>query len=139
MGSFSSSSSLSSSSRGLKAYLTETHSVTLTLRRLKRRNPPPTTPPHLWLLADGRHRNMMTSRMVENRKRQKASSIHSSLQSCVRVQTNGENTIHQTEQNQHLRPPKDRFSRSNSLLQSPQSLFKSLLLFVKTDQQFRNK
>lgn len=40
------------------------------------------TVPHLWLLADGRHRNMMTNKMMENRKRQKASSIHSSLQSC---------------------------------------------------------
>lgn len=37
---------------------------------------------YLWLLADGRHRNMMTNRMMENKKPQKASSIHSSLQSC---------------------------------------------------------
>ncbi len=36
---------------------------------------------YLWLLADGLHKNMMTSRILENRKRQKASSIHSSLQS----------------------------------------------------------
>lgn len=38
---------------------------------------------YLWLLADGRHRNMMTNRMMEKRKPQKASSIHSSLQSCT--------------------------------------------------------
>ena len=37
--------------------------------------------PDLWLLADGRHRNMITIRIIENRKRQKASSIHSSPQS----------------------------------------------------------
>jgi len=45
---------------------------------------------YLWLLADGRHRNMITNKMVENKKRQKASSIHSSLQSCRhRVKTRG--------------------------------------------------
>lgn len=80
MGSFSSS-SLSSSSRGLKAYLRETQSFTLLLQKLESRTNP-TAPPYLWLLADGRHRNMMTNRMVENKKRQNASSIHSSLQSC---------------------------------------------------------
>lgn len=39
---------------------------------------------YLWLLADGLQRNMMTSKIVEKRKRQNASSIHISLQSCRR-------------------------------------------------------
>lgn len=36
----------------------------------------------LWLLAEGRSSTMITSRMVENRRRQKASSTHKSLQPC---------------------------------------------------------
>jgi len=36
---------------------------------------------YLWLFAEGLHKKIMTSRILENRKRQKASSIHSSLQS----------------------------------------------------------
>lgn len=90
MGSFSSS-SLSSSNRGLKAYLTErqtgfTSQFKKTKKSKKTKQPTPTSPPppYLWLLADGRHRNMMTNRMMENKKRQNASSIHSSLQSCRR-------------------------------------------------------
>ncbi len=46
----------------------------------------PRQPLYLWLLADGRHRNMMTNRMMENKKRQNASSIHSSLQSFRHTQ-----------------------------------------------------
>lgn len=36
---------------------------------------------YLWLLAEGLHRTMMTHRMTENKRCQKASSTHSSLQS----------------------------------------------------------
>lgn len=36
----------------------------------------------LWLLAEGRSSTMMTSRMVEKSRRQKASSTHRSLQPC---------------------------------------------------------
>lgn len=36
----------------------------------------------LWLLAEGRSSTIMTSRMVENRRRQKASSTHRFLQPC---------------------------------------------------------
>lgn len=36
----------------------------------------------LWLLAEGRSSTMITSRMVENRRRQKASSTHKSLHPC---------------------------------------------------------
>lgn len=65
--------------------------VSVTKRQtVKENNPDMTSPPHLpylWLLADGRHRNMMTNRMMENKKRQNASSIHSSLQSCRRTDT----------------------------------------------------
>lgn len=36
----------------------------------------------LWLLAEGRSSTMITSRMVENSRRQKASSTHRSLHPC---------------------------------------------------------
>lgn len=36
---------------------------------------------HLWLLADGRHKNIMTRRTTENKNLQKASSTQSSTQS----------------------------------------------------------
>lgn len=45
--------------------------------------------PYLWLMADGRHRNMMAKRTMENRKRQKASLIHSSFQSCRQMFSEG--------------------------------------------------
>lgn len=41
---------------------------------------------YLWLLADGLHKNMMTSRMMENKNLQKASSTHSSIQSFAQKQ-----------------------------------------------------
>lgn len=41
----------------------------------------------LWLFADGLHKNMMTSRMIENKNLQKASSTHSSIQSFTHKQT----------------------------------------------------
>lgn len=39
-------------------------------------------PADLWLLAEGRSSTMITSRMVENSRRQKASSTHKSLHPC---------------------------------------------------------
>lgn len=111
MGSFSSS-SLSSSNRGLKAYLTErqtgfTSQFKKTKKSKKTKQPTPTSPPpYLWLLADGRHRNMMTNRMMENKKRQNASSIHSSLQSCRRRHRHRETFLMKAFTNPHLQEEK---------------------------------
>lgn len=46
----------------------------------------------LWLLAEGRSSTMITSRMVENRRRQKASSTHKSLQPCGKDKNRRVNT-----------------------------------------------
>lgn len=56
-------------------------------KKVKKNYQPLTPRPYLWLMADGRHRNMMANRTMENKKRQKASLIHSSFQSCRRTQT----------------------------------------------------
>lgn len=71
------SSSSESSIRGVKAYLCRIHG----LMKGKRLCVRPWRTSHLWLFADGRHKNIIMSRTTENKNLQKASSTHSSIQS----------------------------------------------------------
>lgn len=71
------SSSSESSIRGVKAYLCRTHG----LMRGKHLCIRPWRTSHLWLFAEGRHKNIIMSRTTENKNLQKASSTHSSIQS----------------------------------------------------------
>lgn len=71
------SSSSESSISGVKAYLCGIQG----LMKGKRLCIRPWRTSHLWLFADGRHRNIIMSRTTENKNLQKASSTHSSIQS----------------------------------------------------------
>lgn len=57
---------------------------------------------NLWLLADGLHRIMMTKRIIENNKRQIASSTHSSCQSCQGKQQQKQKKLREVSTSQAL-------------------------------------